>query len=428
MEDLKPEQKMAQKISQKFGLKIPVDIQSLILKYADYEEATIPGSIDAICILRDTKPLVILNPTQISTRKRFTLAHELGHIVIPGHDGMISCHIDREDIINDSFYSVMEYEANNFAAELLMPTPWLEEMVKEHISAGLHLTLEKICKEADVSFSAAFFSLFKVLPSGYIAYVKNNHRIHGKRFESEGTRVFIPKRDELIDFQWLDNNATEQNIYRMDTFTIQWWKIDSNLSAQALNVMLEELKTQSLTEILNSIDLKGKGTIASSLEKIIGLLPSGYILLIESVDYSRMFFSKDTNVPIPFTIQRAKSWLNEYASDNGYYDLLGYRIWWWNFVVRAPQRERIRDLRSSKQINQEIFNDSYDDESEREHCKRVLGGIIGSLNNRNFSTFEDFYKSFKLRLTGDEKLKPILSHPKLEDFITNKINELLSRR
>lgn len=430
MENFRPEQKLAQKISQKFELKIPVDIQSLILKYADYEEAAIPGNVDAICILKGTKPLVIMNPTQISTRKRFTLAHELGHIIIPWHDGMISCQIDREDFINDSLYSDMEYEANNFAAELLMPTPWLREMAQENISEGLHELLIKVCENADVSFSAAFFSLFKVLPAGYIAYVKNNYRNHGKRFESEGTRVFLPKKGNVIDFEWLNNVSADYNTYNMDTFSIQWWKIANSLSTHELSVILQELEALGLTAILNSIDLKGQGSVISSLENIIELLPTGYILLIESVDYTRMFFSKDTNVPLPSTVNipRAKSWLNEYASDNGYYDTSGYRIWWWKFVVHTSKRERVRDLRNSKIINQEIFNECYNDPIERNHCKQILGGIIGSLNNRNFTIFEDFYKAFKLRLTGDEKLKPILSHPKLEDLITNKINELLSKR
>lgn len=65
------------------------------------------------------KKLILLNSTELNIRQNFTLAHEIGHIVLEHrNNGAI---IDkREDILSPSLNSA-EWDANEFAAELLMP-------------------------------------------------------------------------------------------------------------------------------------------------------------------------------------------------------------------------------------------------------------------------------------------------------------------
>ncbi|MDR2437256.1 MAG: ImmA/IrrE family metallo-endopeptidase [Endomicrobium sp.] len=62
---------------------------------------------------------ILLNPEEAQARKNFTFAHEIGHIVLNHNDdGRI---IDqRADIINPA-NGTREWQANEFAAELLMP-------------------------------------------------------------------------------------------------------------------------------------------------------------------------------------------------------------------------------------------------------------------------------------------------------------------
>ncbi len=54
------------------------------------------------------------------TRKRFTIAHELGHLLLPGHE---DCGICSDDVIETWAKDVSdkEQQANAFASELLMP-------------------------------------------------------------------------------------------------------------------------------------------------------------------------------------------------------------------------------------------------------------------------------------------------------------------
>jgi Zn-dependent peptidase ImmA (M78 family) len=54
-------------------------------------------------------------------RKRFTVAHELGHLLLPGHDQSTICNGDNVENWAKGLASP-EVEANQFASELLMPS------------------------------------------------------------------------------------------------------------------------------------------------------------------------------------------------------------------------------------------------------------------------------------------------------------------
>src|SRR5579884_1109662 len=66
---------------------------------------------------------VVLNAEEPAQRRRFTLAHELGHWVcqvLEGHRAPVFCR--STDLAPDAVRA-LEREANVFAAELLMPEP-----------------------------------------------------------------------------------------------------------------------------------------------------------------------------------------------------------------------------------------------------------------------------------------------------------------
>lgn len=83
------------------------------------------------------------------TRKRFTIAHELGHLLLPGHDDYGVCSMEViENWARD--VKVREREANAFASELLMPLGLVMQMVKaqepsftviERLAAAFHTSL-----------------------------------------------------------------------------------------------------------------------------------------------------------------------------------------------------------------------------------------------------------------------------------------------
>ena len=84
------ESSLAQRVVERFGLSPPVDVAVAAERYADAEYCSIPFRVDGICLdlkRGGKRPGIIINVDQPRRRRRFTLAHELGHVLIPWHRG-----------------------------------------------------------------------------------------------------------------------------------------------------------------------------------------------------------------------------------------------------------------------------------------------------------------------------------------------------
>ncbi len=97
------------------------------------------------------------------SRKRFTIAHEIGHFVLPGHDDesricgeeeIERAGDDQDDVEpGGEADSLLEQAANEFASELLMPSPVIRRIV---MRLGISIdTCELIGKLFQVSLTAA---------------------------------------------------------------------------------------------------------------------------------------------------------------------------------------------------------------------------------------------------------------------------------
>jgi hypothetical protein len=97
--------------------------------------------------------IIVRDSIRESGRKNFTVAHEIGHFILPGHeDADLVC--TSAEVGNWS-HSAKEFEreANEFAAELLMPAPLLVQVMG---SSEPSLTLiEQIASSCHASLSAA---------------------------------------------------------------------------------------------------------------------------------------------------------------------------------------------------------------------------------------------------------------------------------
>jgi len=155
------EERMANRVLAKAGLTPPYDLDSLARSYGELEYISFPIKADGITIGigKLAKPKILINSDAPETRQRFTLAHEIGHIVIPWHTGTIVSHVESPD--DDFAYSIMETEANRFAAELLMPTAWLELEFKKHDSIESYF--KSVLKKTGASREAAFYKIFRSL-------------------------------------------------------------------------------------------------------------------------------------------------------------------------------------------------------------------------------------------------------------------------
>jgi Zn-dependent peptidase ImmA (M78 family) len=252
-----PEEKAARRVLQRYGLTPPIDVRQLAEVYADVEEDRLPVSGDAVVIRHPkghVRPLIILNNRALTAgRGRFTLAHELGHLLIPGHYGTIACHVDQEEIYLDNDYKSAEAEANRFAAELLMPTDWVLSTISD--SQNLEETYTRIQRE-NVSHEAARIKLLKCLSAGHVcAEFSKAWRI--QRIDSTKNTILNP--DVLSSLRGdgnklreaLDSLASDRHIVEKRTSTLIWWRI--SYEAEIPEIQDERNSSEILLSLLSDL-------------------------------------------------------------------------------------------------------------------------------------------------------------------------------
>ena len=110
----------------------PVDLRLVAAACGlGYEEVDyFPDEVDALIVCSDTRNVAVVNKTQSETRRRFSLAHEIGHYLLHrnGTDFRESVTIDSPPTEADDACggSVTEQEANLFGRELLIPIEFLK--------------------------------------------------------------------------------------------------------------------------------------------------------------------------------------------------------------------------------------------------------------------------------------------------------------
>lgn len=119
-----------------------------------------PEDTSAVLLIRPEGKVIGVNQSHAPVRQRFSIAHELGHY-LNGHEDY-SHHESRPERIQvDARYNMtdpeqrLEIEANEFAAELLMPTA----MLKRDVAAAAKLDAGDLAKRYSVSEQAMWIQL-----------------------------------------------------------------------------------------------------------------------------------------------------------------------------------------------------------------------------------------------------------------------------
>lgn len=225
-----PEERLAARMVRRFALEPPVDVERVAAALATVSVKRFPIAIDGLCLdlkISGKRPKIWLSQELGPIRRRFTLAHEIGHIVIPWHTGSIVDDLEAPRTIERGRYREMEAEANRFAAELLMPTAW----VKGTSSRSNHASslMNTIVQVADVSFPAAQFRVQKLGPPGYVgAEVRNDIVVWSAR--TKGTRAKPPPIGSAIadfDARLFEAPRALTNI----SSRYLWWKVRDEIAA-----------------------------------------------------------------------------------------------------------------------------------------------------------------------------------------------------
>jgi Zn-dependent peptidase ImmA (M78 family) len=130
-----------------------IDVYATNFTEDDGEDVS--GSIE----IEDGQPVIYVNQEHPETRQRFTVAHELGHWFsghLVGKDDKI---IDNATCRRSSYWDAKERQANQFAAELLMPSVLLKKAIASGIKDVYDLSLL-----FNVSIEAMSYRLQKIRP------------------------------------------------------------------------------------------------------------------------------------------------------------------------------------------------------------------------------------------------------------------------
>lgn len=119
------------------------------------------SGLSGFLLRRPEGPLVGINTNEGPARRVFTLAHELGHLLLHAEVQ----HVDKTATVfnrgpaSSQGLDEREIEANYFAAELLMPRKFISQDLTWHIDIGRADELRALAKRYEVSSQAMVIRL-----------------------------------------------------------------------------------------------------------------------------------------------------------------------------------------------------------------------------------------------------------------------------
>ena len=146
-------------ILDKFKIKsLPIPVDEIAVKLgAQLKYEPFDANDDMSGMLFRDGDLVVLgvNSSHTKNRQRFTIAHEIGHLVLHKGDLFVDKTVRLNRDVNSSLaIDPREIEANGFAAELLMPEAWVTSEAQKY--------LLKNQKASDVALVEQLAKVFQV--------------------------------------------------------------------------------------------------------------------------------------------------------------------------------------------------------------------------------------------------------------------------
>jgi Zn-dependent peptidase ImmA (M78 family) len=138
---------------EKFARRLGVQV-----RYAPFD-----GDISGMAHIRDGVRILGVNNLHHPHRQRFTLAHELGHLVLHPAELQRQVHLDKGSLYRDTLSAqgtdAFERSANAFASELLIPQRLLDRFVDPRMDLEDDDAVAKLARKFRVSVAAMHFRL-----------------------------------------------------------------------------------------------------------------------------------------------------------------------------------------------------------------------------------------------------------------------------
>jgi Zn-dependent peptidase ImmA (M78 family) len=145
----------ARRLFQYIDLDLPPVSLEAILEALDIsvQSARLGDDVFGYAVHVNERPLIIVESASSLVRQRWTIAHELGHCLLPGHIGQLA---------RDGHTSKLEREANQFAAELLMPNHMVKTWWEHRRKLGREEAIKQMAWDFQVSRQAMEIRLKRI--------------------------------------------------------------------------------------------------------------------------------------------------------------------------------------------------------------------------------------------------------------------------
>lgn len=420
--------KIANRVSKRYNLYPPVNFTNVFKeKGIKYREERLVTDGDGYSELKDSNLEVVVNSEMdYEPRKRFTIAHELGHIFIGWHDDVTLCKMDNE-YATHNMLDIQEKEANVFASELLMPTEWVREQLEKYKDFGLDYVIKKLCDNAQTSIMACFYALENAMPSGNVLLVFTPSVYWGKKFISDNTEICYLSN---MDFQERCETLCIENVkYTMGSYDILHYRF---LPRPAKKLVEETYR--NIGNIIETIKILSQNHVLKWLHNFtyaVNCINDRYAVWVFQ-DGEEILFCK--NHLLEMEINRQDMLIEIVKRCNHYGYFYEYEDIDNNTTVIALREPVYKDVQAwkkrridSKYLCNQILNDIYMGK-ELEDKRRAISGIIGSANSmhKDFSV-EELYNLIQKRMRRME-LDDFVNHSEFNRFVSLKSFELVNRR
>ncbi len=414
---------IANRIIFKYNLKVPIDLNLIVKDYCKYIETDNINEADGYTDLSTIPPTMYINNTiRYNPRVRFTIAHELGHILIPWHNGTTT-YVDSK-LRTKSLLDKNEAEADAFASELLLPTDWLKNQIGKY--SDMQSLILNVMQESNTSFIATLRAIVKCMQQPMMFYYSLSEWDYWQvlatnSFDTFGCWVRESNNAHEL-FKLIDYCKDSEYIFDVNSYEVmckQMISIPENLF---------DFNDSNFELLLNELSLGQPLKAVPFIDYIINNISNDYIVLIKLKDYKmRLICSKNIKQTIYPNNEDFFDFRNRllnvyYSCENGDMDFgaIGDLFWLKLDKITIPNC----DYSDPNTLLSEMIGEIYDS-AMFDIIWRKANGVLGGSNNvKNKNNTEEFFELLFDRFRLKKELLPLTKHYKFKEFLINKIKQM----
>lgn len=262
----------ARGVSAELGLSPPFDVDRVAGRFALVLDEEVPTRFDVVVLHAKSageRPRIVVDGGLEGSpaRRRFAVAHGLGHVLLGWHPLGTPCDVSiRPWELPVTVHDLVEGEASAFARELLMPSRWIESFDSLDRPAML---ARHVAERAGQAAMPAARSVALLLPPGHVWCVVDAWGRVADAGRSPGTDVCAPRPGDELEPGAFARHAVERHRDELDGMSILFWRFDEHGAQQLPRDRSARTVANDIAHDLGIGD-DGARTLAARVEGIAG--------------------------------------------------------------------------------------------------------------------------------------------------------------